>query len=90
MTPRDSPLLIWVGNREQPARRETEDSRSCRSEGTHKHDYFYTGGRILCHCLWAGVDVRNVVKIEREGLESNSKMKELTGRKANKYAVNSN
>lgn len=30
MTPRDSPLLIWVGNSEQPARRGTEDSRSCR------------------------------------------------------------
>lgn len=31
MTPRDSPLLIWVGNSEQPARREREDSRSYRS-----------------------------------------------------------
>ena len=27
MTPHDSPLLIWVGNSEQPARRETHQFR---------------------------------------------------------------
>ncbi len=64
MTPHDSPLLIWVGNSEQPARRETDHFRFIlRTVGADpvrltkmaaSKNSLDLGARILHHCTSAG------------------------------------
>lgn len=65
MTPHDSPLLIWVGNSEQPAKKETDHFRFILrtvgadpvrlTEMAGSKNSLGFGARILYQCMSAGL-----------------------------------